>query len=70
MTKERASVLYPDLPVFTDWKKVGNLKTKTALKKEGKWVDGLKPAGVFASRRSKDALYLLYIDYYEPEPKL
>ncbi len=61
MKKKDAKKLYPGLPVYTNWANVpDNLKTKTQLKKMGKWDKDLKLGGVFASRVRRDALYNLY----------
>lgn len=60
MTILEAKKMFPNFPIYTDWSKVGNLKTKTTLKKEFKWSDDLKPVAVFVSRVNKKAHYLLY----------
>lgn len=62
MTIQEAKKLFPTLPIYTNWNKVGELKTKTALKREGKWSDDLQPVAVFVSRVSKTAHYFLYRD--------
>lgn len=61
MTIQKTKKLFPKLPIYTNWNKVGKLKTKTALKREGKWSDDLQPVGVFVSMGSKNAHYFLYL---------